>query len=155
MKRQRDQLPLHFEGLQLRRWLVLAGWPLALAAAALGVTLAGMARRPLVNTIGLLLGVLAALLIAGLARCRCCEIVIGPSLLTVSAGPFRQRAPIGALGPPEVRVARSWRRLYADRELVFDVPAHGQRIIVPSTDPEGLQQALREAKPADRRAPSG
>lgn len=55
MKRQRDQLPLYFEGLQLRRRLVLAGWPLAVASAALGVTFAGMARSQLVNGVGLIL----------------------------------------------------------------------------------------------------
>ena len=33
MKLQRDALPLHFEGFQLRRRLVVAGWPLAVAVA--------------------------------------------------------------------------------------------------------------------------
>ena len=146
MKLRRDELPLHFEGLRLRRWIVLAGWPLALAAAGVGVVLVGTSVQPLVDAVGLALGVLGAVLIAGLARCRRFEIVVGPSLLTVGAGPFRRRVPIGALGPPEVRAARSWRPVYADRELVLDVSDRGQRIIFPSADPEGLQAALTEAK---------
>ena len=146
MKLRRDELPLHFEGLRLRRWIVLAGWPLALAAAGVGVVLVGTSVQPLVDAVGLALGVLGAVLIAGLARCRRFEIVVGPSLLTVGAGPFRRRLPIGALGPPEVRAARSWRPVYADRELVLDVSDRGQRIIFPSADPEGLQAALTEAK---------
>jgi hypothetical protein len=52
MKLQQDQLPLYYEGLQLRRWLVLTGWPLALAAAGLGVVLVGTSAQPLVNASG-------------------------------------------------------------------------------------------------------
>jgi len=150
MKLRRDELPLHFEGLRLRWWIVLAGWPLALAAAGLGVVLVGTSAQPLVDAIGLVGGVLGAVLIAGLVRCRRFEIVVGPSLLTVSAGPYRRRVPIGALGPPEARAARAWRRLYTDRELVFDGPDHRERIIVPSADPEGLQAALAEARTTAR-----
>jgi hypothetical protein len=150
MKLRRDELPLHFEGLRLRRWIVLAGWPLALAAAGVGVVLVGTSVQPLVDAVGLVVGVLGAVLIAGLMRCRRFEIVVGPSLLTVGAGPFRRGVPSGALGHSEVRAARSWRRLYADRELVLDVPDHGQHIVVPSVDPEGLQAALLEARTTSR-----
>jgi hypothetical protein len=154
MKLRRDELPLHFEGLRLRRWIVAAGWPLALAAAALGVVLVGMSAQPLVDAIGLMLGVLGAVLIAGLVRCRRIEIVIGPSLLTISAGPFRRRVPVGALEHPEVRTACSWRRLYADRELVLGVPAHGHNVILPTAEPEALQAALIEANATTRTRPS-
>jgi hypothetical protein len=150
MKLRRDELPLHFEGLRLRWWIVLAGWPLALAAAGLGVVLVGTSAQPLVDAVGLVVGVLGAVLIAGLVRCRRFEIVVGPSLLTVGAGPFRRRVPTGALGPAEVRAARSWRRLYTDRELVLDLPAHGETFILPSAEPEALEEALREAKSAAR-----
>ncbi len=137
MKLRRDELPLHFEGLRLRRWIVVAGWPLALAAAALGVVLVGTSAQPLVDAIGLVVGVLGAVLIAGLVRCRRYEIVVGPGLLTVGAGPFRRRVPVGALEHPAVREAASWRRLYADRELVLEVPEHDERIIVPSRRSRG------------------
>jgi hypothetical protein len=155
MKLRRDQLPLHVEGLRLRRWIVVAGWPLALAAAALGVVLVGTSAQPLVDAIGLVVGVLGAVLIAGLVRCRRIEVVIGPSLLTISAGPFTRRVPVGAFEPPEVRAACSWRRLYADHELVLDLPAHGQNVILPTAEPEALQAALLEAKLTARRKPSG
>lgn len=154
MKLRRDELPLHFEGLRLRPWIVLAGWPLALAAASLGTVVVGKASQPLADAAGLLVGVLGAVLIAGLIRCRRYETVLGPSLLTIGAGPFRRRVPVGALERPEVRDAASWRRLYADRELVLEAPEHGQRFIVPSADPEALQAALLEARAAPRTKPS-
>ena len=150
MKLRRDELPLHFEGLRLRPWIVLAGWPLALAAASLGTVVVGKASQPLADAAGLLVGVLGAVLIAGLIRCRRFEIVVGPRLLTIGAGPFRRRVPVGALERPEVRDAASWRRLYADRELVLQAPEYGQRFIVPSAEPEALQAALEEARSASR-----
>jgi hypothetical protein len=154
MKWQRDPLPLYFEGLQLRRRLVLAGWPLAVASAALGVTFAGMARSQLVNAVGLLLGVLAALLIAGLVRCRRFEIVVGGRAVTTTVGPLRRRAPVGWLERGELRRARSWRRLYADQELAFELPDREQSFILPTAEPEALQAALLEARTAARKRPS-
>jgi hypothetical protein len=150
MKLRRDEIPLHFEGLRLRRRIVLAGWPLALAAALAGVTLAGLARDPLVKTVGLLLGVLAALLIAGLARCRRCEIVVSGRTVTTSVGPLRRQAPVGWLESGGIRRATSWRRLYADRELVFELPDHEQSFILPTAEPEALREALIEARTAAR-----
>jgi hypothetical protein len=150
MKLRRDELPMHFEGLRLRPWIVLAGWPVALAAASLGALLVGTSSQPLADAAGLLVGVLGAVLIAGLIRCRRYETVLGPSLLTIGAGPFRRRLPVGVLERSEVRDAASWRRLYADRELVLEAPEYGQRIIVPSADPEALQAALEEARTSVR-----
>jgi len=155
MKLQRDELPLHFEGLRLRRWIVLAGWPLALVAAAAGVTLAGLTRDPLGDAVGLLLAVAGGTLIAALARCRRCEIVVGPSLLTIGAGPFRRRVPVRALEHPEIRDACSWRRLYADRELAFELPAHRDTVALPTAEPEALLEALLQATSTARRKPSG
>jgi hypothetical protein len=155
MKLRRDQLPLYFEGLQLRRWLTLAGWPLAMAAAAIGVTFAGMARSPLVTVVGLLLGVLAALLIAGLVRCRRCEVVVGGRVVTATVGPLRRRAPVGWLERGELRRARSWRRLYADQELAFELADREQSFILPTAEPEALRDALAEARTAARTQSSG
>jgi hypothetical protein len=96
--------------------------------------------------VGLLLAVVGGLAIAGLARCQRFEIVVGSRLVTTIAGPLQRRVPLGALEHRGLRPASSWRRLYADRELVFDVPAHGETFILPSTEPEALQEALLEAK---------
>jgi hypothetical protein len=155
MKLQQDQLPLYYEGLQFRRRLVLAGWPLALAVAGLGVVLVGTSAQPLVDASGLVVGVLGAVLIAGLVRCRRCEIVISGRAVTSTVGPLRRRAPVEWLERGELRRSRSWRRLFADRELVFELPDHGPSFILPTAEPEALKQALREAKSADRREPSG
>ncbi|HOC44652.1 MAG TPA: hypothetical protein PKJ99_16670 [Thermoanaerobaculales bacterium] len=155
MKLRRDELPLHFEGLRLRRWIVLSGWPLALVAAATGVAVAGLTRDPLGDAVGLVLAVVGGTLIAALVRCRRCEIVVGPSLLTLGAGPFRRRMPVGVLEHPELRAACSWRRLYADLELAFDLPAHGDTVALPTADPEALQGALLEARTTRRSSASG
>ena len=154
MKLQRDELPLHFEGFQLRRRLVLAGWPLAVAVAGLGVTLAGTARDPLASATGLVLGVLGALLLAGLVRCRRCEVVVGRRTVTMTVGPLRRRAPVGWLDRGELRLARSWRRLYADRELAFELPDRGKTVVLPTAEPEALQTALLEARTTSRTRPS-
>ena len=132
----------------------MAGWPLAVAVAGLGVTLAGTARDPLVSATGLVLGVLGALLIAGLVRCRRCEIVVGGRAVTTTVGPLRRRAPVGWLEHGQLRRARSWRRLYADRELVFELPDRGQSFILPTAEPEALREALAEARTSGRPRPS-
>jgi len=154
MKLRRDELPLHFEGLRLRRWIVAAGWPLALAAAALGVVLVGTSVQPLVDAIGLVVGVLGAVLIAGLARCRRFEIVVGARVVTITVGPLRRLVPVGQLERGEVREARSWRRLYAGHELAFDLPAPFRTVVLPAEDPEALQAALDEARTSVRPRPS-
>jgi hypothetical protein len=150
MKLQQDQLPLYYEGLQLRRRLVLAGWPLALAVAGLGVVLVGTSAQPLVDASGLVVGVLGAVLIAGLVRCRRCEIVISGRAVTSTVGPLRRRAPVEWLERGELRRSRSWRRLFADSELVFELPDHGPSFILPTAEPEALEAALREARTAGR-----
>ena len=154
MKLRRDELPLHFEGLRLRRWVVVAGWPLALAAAALGVVLVGISAQPLVDAIGLVVGVLGAVLIAGLVRCRRFEIMVGARVVTTTVGPLRRLVPVGQLERGEAREARSWRRLYSDYELAFDPPAPARTVILPTRDPEALQAALLEARAAPRTKPS-
>jgi hypothetical protein len=153
MKLDRDQLPLYFEGLRLKRWLAASGWPLAVVGAVVGVTLAGTVRSPLADGAGLVLGVASALVVAGLLRCRRCEIVIGPSLLTFGAGPFRRRVPAAWLEHGQLRPATSWRRLYADRELLFELPDHEGSFILPTAEPEALQAALLEARTASRTRP--
>jgi len=150
MKLQRDELPLHFEGFQLRRRLVVAGWPLAVAVAGLGVTLAGTARDPLVSATGLVLGVLGAMLIAGLVRCRRCEIVVGHRTVTTTVGPLRRRVPVGLTEDRSLRSATSWRRLYADRELVLELPDRGEAVVLPTAEPEALRAALLEARTTSR-----
>lgn len=154
MKLRRDELPLHFEGLRLRRWIVVAGWPLALAAAALGVVLVGTSAQPLVDAIGLVVGVLGAVLIAGLVRCRRYEIVVGARVVTTTVGPVRRLVPVGQLERGEIREARSWRRLYAGHELAFDLPAPARTVILPTAEPEALQAALHEARTTTRTLPS-
>jgi len=154
MKLQRDELPLHFEGFQLRRRLVVAGWPLAVAVAGLGVTLAGTARDPLVSATGLVLGVLGALLIAGLVRCRRCEIVVGGRTVTTTVGPLRRRVPVGLTEDRLLRSATSWRRLYADQELVLELRDRGEAVVLPTAEPEALREALAEARTSGRPRPS-
>lgn len=154
MKLQRDEVSLHYEGLRLRQWIVWAGWPLALAVALTGAGLVGVLRNPLADVVGLLLAVVGGLAIAGLARCRSFEIVIGTRLVTTIAGPLQRRVPVGVLEHRELRPASSWRRLYADRELVLDLPAHGETFILPSAEPEALLEALLQAKASVRTRPS-
>jgi hypothetical protein len=146
MKLVQDEAPRYFEALRLSTRLVIAGWPAALVAALLGVTLAALAPGVGVASVGVALAALGAVAIAGLVRCRSFETVVGPRLLTVGTGPFRRRIPVGMIATAEARAAGSWRRLYADRELALTLSADQSPIIVPTADPDELEMALREGR---------
>ena len=107
-----DDVPLHFEGLALRRSMATFGWELAGVCTVGGVGLAVAARGVLVEAAGVMLTVIGAVLLVGLLRCRRFEIVVGPRLLEVGAGPLRRRVPVGFVVNFERRAATSWRRLF-------------------------------------------
>lgn len=143
MKLVQDEAPRHFEALHLSTRLRIAGWPAAIVAALLGVTIASQANGGASGVIGVVLAALGAVGIAGLVRCGVFEIVVGSRLLTVGTGPFRRRIPLGLITRSDTIPAGSWRRLYADRELALTLSADEAEVAVPTRDPEGLGDALR------------
>lgn len=143
MKLGKDELPRHFEAAHLKPWVAVAGWPLAAVTAAAGVALAAGARPAAVEGLGVMLAALAALLIAGLVRCRSYEIVVGRRLISFGVGPFRRRIPVGMVASADARPAGSWRRLYADGELELSLADGRGQLILPSREPRELTEALK------------
>lgn len=143
MKLVQDEVPRHFEALRLSPRLRIAGWPAAIVAAFLGVTMASLGNGGAAGVIGVALAALGAVGIAGLVRCGVFEIVVGSRLLTVGTGPFRRRIPLGLITSSDARRSRSWRRLYADAELELSLADGRGRIILPSREPRELAEALQ------------
>jgi hypothetical protein len=123
------EVPLHYEGISLKTWTLVVGWPLGLVSAVGGVVLAGKASGFAVE----LIGVIAAAL----------EIVLGARLLTVGAGPLLRRVPVGLIDRVEERAATSWRRLYSDRELAANLTVGDRVLVFPSDEPQEVASAIR------------
>jgi hypothetical protein len=113
---------------------------------AVGTYLVGTADSFPVEMFGVLLAGSCALLFVALIRCRRFESVLGTRMLTVGAGPFRKRLPIGYIENLEPRTATSWRRLYSKRELVLRLRVGDRPIVFPSDQPEDLIGAIRSSK---------
>lgn len=139
---QEDEIPLHFEGMYLRAWVKIVGWPLALACAMGGVMVAGKAPGLAVEMAGAIAAATGGVAIVALVRCRRFEIVLGERLLTVGAGPLLRRVPVGLIDRVEERIATSWRRLYADRELALDLSAGTRDIVFPCNQTEELRSMM-------------
>jgi hypothetical protein len=91
---------------------------------------------------GALLAGLGALVVAAAVRCRRSEVLLGERWLELRTGPLRQRVPLDWLGEAAVRPATSWRRLYADHEVVIDLTTGGRQLVAPSRQPADLKAAL-------------
>jgi hypothetical protein len=139
-----DEIPLHYESSAIGRRLVAVGWLAAVLAIGVGVVLAAGDRGIPAEVLGVLLAAAGGVLTLVLARCRRFESVVTERLLTVSAGPLRRRVPVGFIERVDVRPARSWRRLYASKELVLDVGHDGKQLVIPTTDPEELASVLED-----------
>lgn len=137
-----DDIPLHYEGVLLKRWVQVAGWPLGVACAVIGVVVAGRGSAFASEVIGVVAAAMGGILIVALLRCRRFEIVLGPRLLTVGAGPLLRRVPVGLVEGLDESTATSWRRLYSDREVAVRLTVADRFLIFPSDDPDELRTAL-------------
>lgn len=142
-----DEVPRHYEGVPVKPWVLVIGWPLGLACAVGGVVLAGKASVFAVEMIGVIAAALGGVTIVALLRCRRFEIVLGARLLTVGAGPLLRRVPVGLIDGVEERAASSWRRLYADREVAAHLTVGDRVMIFPSNDPQEVTAAMTAGQP--------
>jgi len=138
-----DEIPLHFEGMLLRAWIQALGWPLGLICTVGGVMVAGRASVFAAELFGAIAAAIGGVMIVALVRCRRFEIVLGGRLLTVGAGPLLRRVPVGLIGRVDERAATSWRRFYADRELVLRLTAGAREVVFPCNHPEELLSAIQ------------
>ncbi len=140
-RREESEAPEHWEAAELRPALRAAGWALAVVGGVGGVLLMARGPGPLeaVGVVAALLGIGAAFLVVRLRRF---ETVVGARWFEAGAGPFNRRVGRHGLGDLTVRPATSWRRLYADREVVVVIQHSGEELAVPSAEPEELLRAL-------------
>jgi hypothetical protein len=149
-----DEVPHYFEGIPLKTWVLVAGWPLGLACAVGGVALAARASGFAAELSGVVAAALGSVMIVALLRCRRFEIVVGARLLTVGAGPVLRRVPVGLIDRVEDRAGTSWRRLYSDRELVLGLTAGTREIVIPCNQPEELLSTIQTASRSHVTTPS-
>jgi len=144
-----EEVPRFYDSSELRPAFARGGWIVAAGAIAVGVwAMVGGAGSWLADT-GAVLAALGVIVVVGLIRFRRCEIIVGRRWATLQVGPVRHRLGSGQLAGADVRPARRWRRLYADRELQLDLAAHGRILRFPVCDSESLVRELHH--PGDER----
>jgi hypothetical protein len=138
----REELPLHFEGVPLKSSVKRFGWPAAVLLVALGLVV--MVARPgfAFEVCGALVAATGAIVVTGLVRCRRYELVVGEKWFLASAGPMKRHIPVQLIAGVSERPATSWRRLYADREVVVSMPVGEQNEAFPSREVAELFRAL-------------
>ncbi|HHQ48921.1 MAG TPA: hypothetical protein ENK19_08585, partial [Acidobacteria bacterium] len=145
-----DEAPLHYEGMELRP-AVRTGARLGGALAA-GIGIFGMVRGAgaLFEPVGALLGAVGVVVMILSWRFRLFEIVVGERWLILRCGPVRHR-----FGRSDVAVgpawrATSWRRLFAEHEVVVTNHAHGVEYRCPIVDAEELRRVTGAERTAER-----
>ena len=141
-KGEREQMPLHFEGLPLAARFRRVAWPLAVLMVVCGVTVMVLRLGFFIEIPAAMVAATGAVTVVGLVRCRRFEIVVGEKWLVASSGPFKHHVPRHLIEAATVRPSRSWRRLYAEREVVLRVPVGDGEDPVPSSEPEELLAVL-------------
>lgn len=141
-----DAVPLHFEGVALRSWVRAVGWPIAVVCVVVGIGVAARAAGFAVEGLGVATAAVGGTLTVALIRCRRFETVVTARLLTVGAGPLRHRVPIGFIERIEPRGAGSWRRLYADWEVVLHLQSGARVLALPTREPGELVSVIEESQ---------
>lgn len=138
----REELPIHFEGVPLKRTLKIGGWPLAGLGTVAGI--ATMAARPgiAIEVFAAVIAAAGVIAVTGLYRCRRFELVVGEKWVFTTLGPFKRHLPLQLIEGASERPATSWRRLYSDREVVLRVPVGSGEDPFPSRAPSELIEAI-------------
>ena len=146
MSLDKDDIPLHFEGVRLRPAVEGGGWLIAAVLTVGGVGLAATAGGWAAEAFGVAAAGIGGAGLVGLVRCRQFETVLNRRFLSGAAGPLRGRLPVGFIEGVAIRAATSWRRLYSDREVVVETPSHIRTLVVPSREPKALIDAIQSVE---------
>ncbi|MCP4896412.1 MAG: hypothetical protein GY906_05500 [bacterium] len=138
----REEIPIHFEGVPLKPAIRLAAWPSSLVCAIGGIALMVMRPGWVIEVGAALVAAIGVVLITALVRCRRYEMVVGEKWFFSTLGPFKRHIPLQLVEGAFERPAESWRRLFADRELVLQVPVGTGEDPFPTRDPGELLAAL-------------
>jgi hypothetical protein len=137
-ERDEDEAPRHFEGVLLKTPVRVAGWVVGCCSTLGGIVLMVKMQGSVVELVGAAGAAAGVIALFLLVRCRRFETVLTEQWLMAGAGPLSHRVPRQLMGQARVRAATVWRRLYADREVVVEVPAGSRRVVLPSAEPEEL-----------------
>ena len=141
--REQSEIPLHFEKMRLRTIIEAAGWLMAALLTTVGIALAVREASWSTEALGVVAAAVGGATMVGVVRCRYYETVVDRRYVTGRAGPLGDRLPVGMVAESTARPASSWRRLYADREVVLRTPGEDRELVVPSREPESLIEAIR------------
>jgi hypothetical protein len=141
IQRERD-LPLHFEASPLNTAVKIVGWALGVLAVAGGITLFVRAELVAAEVTAMAFTVIGGTVVVLLVRCRRYEVTVGERLVELRLGPFRRTFPSGCINEATPGIATGWRRFYATHELVISPSVETRRLIVPTSDPDELREAL-------------
>ena len=144
---QLDDLPRHYEGLPLRLLLVVAGWAVGVVAATGGIAAMVLGDDTALELPGAVLAAVGAVLLAAVVRCRRVDVLVGKRWLEVRNGPRRHRVPVEWVRGAETRAASSWRRLYADHEVMVALTTGDRELVAPTREPEELVEAIAQLCP--------
>lgn len=137
-KDDREEAPLHFEGLDLISWAKYSGWIGGITAATAGIVTMVRFAGSGTDVIGALSASIGAFFLAAVIRCRRLEIIVGKRWLKWRCGPFKNDIPVNLIRGGSSRASTGWRRLYAEREITLDFGTGQEGPILPTTDPEEL-----------------
>lgn len=141
IQRERD-LPLHFEASPLNASVKIVGWTLGVLAVAGGITLFVRAELVAAEVAAMAFTVIGGTVVVLLVRCRRYEVTVGERLVELRLGPFRRTLPAGCIDEATPRCATGWRRFYARQELELSPSVATSRLLLPTSDPDELREAL-------------
>lgn len=146
------EVPELYEGLKLRAWARLSAWLCGLVFVTGGIAVMVSGDGALVELTGALGAAIGAVVLAGVIRCARFEIILGKEWLRIGAGPFTHRMKWDLVRDCTIRPSTGWRRLFADREIVFSLGFRDQVHLAPSNSPEEVRSYV--ADPPARSASS-
>lgn len=136
------EIPEHYEGVPLKRTVLLLGWTVGLVLTVGGVSVMVLTAGTLFEAAGALCAAGGAIALAAVIRCRLYEIQVGRRWIKIGAGPLTRRFKSDLVAVHRQRTATGWRRLYADHEVVLILSISDDQHIVPTRDPTELQTAF-------------
>ena len=140
-----SSLPQHHESVPLRAPLRALGWTIGVLGILGGFVLAGVTVGELAEVAGSLLVVAGGSALFLTVKCGSHEVTVGTARLDLYSGPFRRMAPSGSVLSATRRPSTSWRRLFADDEVVVRFEDGPGALTVPSREPAELIAALEAA----------
>ena len=141
----REDIPLHFEGVMLAKTVHGGAWVMGLALVVGGIIAMVSLAGSWIEIPAAVAAALGALVLFVAIRCQSFEITVGRQWLKTRMGPFKNDLARSLIKGVKIRESTSWRRLYADKEIVIALDHGEDQPVLPSSDAEELVFALKES----------